>query len=715
MNAGGWLAASPRIQAMTVAAVAPQNAAAPRNRLATTNSPYLLAHADNPVDWYPWGDEALSRATREDKPILLSIGYLTCHWCHVMEHESFRDPQIADFMNRHFICIKVDREERPDIDQIYMTATMALCGQGGWPMTVFLTPSGEAFFAGTYFPHDDDWGRPGFGRVLQSVANVWRSARPRVVAEGRQIAEHLRAVTAPDQPQPLTLSLLDTALAQLSASFDPEWGGFDAAPKFPPHAALRFLADGFVRDGSKRCLEMYLTTLDKIQAGGIHDHLAGGFARYSTDARWQIPHFEKMLYDNAQLAKAFLFAYRVTRAESYRDTLERLLKWIETELGDPGGGFYTGLDADSEGEEGRFYLFDWNELRQALPPQAAEAVRLYYDIKPEGNWEGHNVLWTPRSRSDVARQLGVDEAILNQQLLSARDQLNRLRAARPRPQTDDKILAGQTGLALSAFAEAGRVLDDRHYLGVAEKAAQFVLHTLLGDDGRLVRVARLDKVGQPAMLDDYAYLAEGLLTLYEATGHADHLLAAERLTQRLISDFYDNETQRVYHSPAQHEALLLRLAEGQDGQLPNPTAIAAEVLVRLSDHCARPEWRQLALTLIQAHGKAAQRFPRGHTDLLRVARYVFDSPTKIIVVPGTDIEASQAVWRACAQRTFAGQTLAFLPEQLSAVHCKLPLFEGRTTIQSEPQVYICRDQHCEAPVHTVADVDKVLPMPSPTI
>jgi uncharacterized protein len=693
------------MEAMTV------DVAVPRNRLAATNSPYLLAHADNPVDWYAWGQEALSRAQSEDKPILLSIGYFTCHWCHVMERESFRDPQIADLMNRHFICIKVDREERPDIDEIYMTATVALCGHGGWPMTVFLTPSGEAFFAGTYFPPDDHWGRPGFGRVLQGVANAWRNARPRVVAEGGSITEHIRAMTAPHQPQPLALSLFDTALAQLDASFDPDWGGFDAVPRFPPHAALRFLADGFLRNRSKHCLEMFLTTLDKIQAGGIHDHLAGGFARYSTDAHWHVPHFEKMLYDNAQLAKAFLFAYRVTNSDGYRDTLERLLDWMEAELGDPRGGFYTGLDADSEGEEGRFYLFDWNELQQVLPQQAAEAVCLYYDVSPEGNWEGRNVLWTPRSRSDVARQVGIDETVLNQHLSSARVQLRRLRASRPRPPTDDKILAGQTGLALSAFAEAGRVLDNRHYLEIAEKAARFVLRTLLGHDGRLVRAARQDKVGQPAMLDDYAYFAEGLLTLYEATGQVPHLLAADRLAHRLISDFFDDETQRVYLTPAHHETLILRLAQAHDSQQPNATAVAAEVLARLSDHFARPEWRELALTLIQAHGEAVQRFPRGHTDLLRVARGVSGPRTTIVVVPGSDVEASEALWRACAQRTFPGQTLAVLPRHPSVEDPTLPLFEGRTTPQSQPRVYICRNDHCEPPVQTVEGVEKALPMP----
>ncbi len=350
-TSGGSSAAAPEIVTMN------SPVATPLNRLSSTNSPYLLAHADNPVNWYPWGEEALARAKSEDKPVLLSIGYATCHWCHVMEHESFRDPEIADMMNEHFVCVKVDREERPDIDEIYMTATMALTGHGGWPMTVFLTPDRDAFFAGTYFPPEDRFGRPGFKSVLCGVAEVWHNDRRRVQTEGARITEYLRSLIAPKEPLTLPESLVDAALLQLRADFDERWGGFGGAPKFPPHAALRLLMECYQHSGAANCLEMLTTTLDRIQEGGIHDHLAGGFARYSTDDTWHVPHFEKMLYDNAQLAKSYLFAYRQTKNVAYRTTLEGILDWVKRELTSPDGGFYTGLDADSEGEEGRYYVF----------------------------------------------------------------------------------------------------------------------------------------------------------------------------------------------------------------------------------------------------------------------------------------------------------------------------------------------------------------------
>ncbi len=424
-----------------------------------------------------------------------------------------------------------------------------------------------------------------------------------------------------------------------------------------------------------------------------------------------MPHFEKMLYDNAQLARAFLFAYQVTHSAQYRETLERLFNWIECELTDPAGGFYTGLDADSEGEEGRFYVFESNELQDALPKEEAEAASLYYDIRPEGNWEGRNVLWAPRSAIEVATELGIDEATLRDRLLSATLRLFKLRATRSRPLTDDKIVAGLTGLTVSAFAEAGRILDNHHYVEVAEKAARFVLGTMLRDDGRLWRAARLGTVGQVAMLDDYAYMAEGLLALYETTGRSTHIHSAERLIQQLITDFFDEETQRVYQSPLKHEPLLLRMAEAHDGPLPNATAVAADVLVRLSYHLDRREWREKALTLVQAHGLAAQRFPRGHTDLLRVARAIAEPRTIIVMVPGKNSQTTESLRRACMKRALPGHVLAILPQQPSSDDLALPLFQGRTATTEEPHVYVCHDNTCEVPVQTVKDFENHLQLP----
>lgn len=686
----------------------------PRNRLATTNSPYLLAHADNPVDWYLWGDEALSRAKAENKPILLSIGYATCHWCHVMEHESFRNVSIAAVMNDHFVCIKVDREERPDVDAMYMTATVALCRHGGWPMTVFLTPAGEVFFAGTYFPPVDRHGHPGFLRVLQSIAELWARDPARVVEEAANVSRQLQLMLAPEPPRAISGSIAQTAILQLRASFDAEWGGFDAAPKFPPHAALRLLFDAYQRDGSTDCLDSALATLQHMGRGGIHDQLGGGFARYSTDERWHVPHFEKMLYDNAQLAQSYLYAYRITGSPWHREVLENLLGWVERELTDPSGGFYTGQDADSEGVEGRYYVFDWQEVIDALPGPEAEAFTHYYDVRPEGNWDGTNVLWTPKSAAKVAAELGVDEERLARQLVTARERIRAVRGARQRPLTDDKIIAGQTTLMASVFAEAGRVLGQQRYIEIAQKAALFVLREMTRADGQLARCARRGTAGQPAQLDDYAHTADCLLTLYETTGDGAMLRAAEKFAARLVSDFYDEATQRVYHSPKQHEPLLLRIAEAHDGPLPNATAVAADLLARLSDHCGRPEWRERAVELVNAHGQVAERLPRGHTDLLRVARSLNEPRTMIVMVPGTDPEANAAIRAECFACHWPGQLLALLPEQPTSTDLALPLFQGRTTVKAQPSVFVCRGDYCEAPVHGTDELRGLLQRPLTT-
>jgi len=642
----------------------------------------------------------------------LSIGYATCHWCHVMEHESFRDQDIANLMNEHFVSIKVDREERPDIDEIYMTATMALTGHGGWPMTVFLTPNHDAFFAGTYFPPDDHDSRPGFKSVLRGIAEVWRNDRQRVESEGIRITEYLRSLVAPKEPQTLPDTLVESAILQLRADFDERWGGFGGAPKFPPHASLRLLAHSYLRNRAENCLEMITTTLDRIQQGGIHDHLAGGFARYSTDNTWHVPHFEKMLYDNAQLAKAYLIAYRLTKNDAYRTTLEGIFDWVQTEMTSPEGGFYTGLDADSEGEEGRYYVFTWSEIQEALPSDQADIVCHYFDIRPEGNWEGSNVLRRLRSIAELANDLGVDEPTLLSQLSQAKRKLLELRSSRPRPLTDDKVLAGQTGLMLGAYAEAGRVLSKPEYVDIAKRAAEFVRDHMLEESGRLCRATRGGKSGQPAMLEDYAFLADGLVDLYEATGIARYLLAADSLARRMLDDFYDEQAGRLHNSPLEHEELLFRVAEAHDGPTPNATASAAHVLTRLSLLLGRSAWREVGQTLLRAHGKAATTFPRGHCDLLRTAQAARDFYTIIAIIPGTDEAANEAIWRACAEECRYSTLLSLLPSNPGPEELALPLFAGRLHNQAEPHVYVCRDDYCSMPVHTVADLQRQLSLPN---
>jgi len=678
------------------------------NRLRATNSPYLLAHADNPVDWYPWGEEALQLAKREGKPMLLSIGYAACHWCHVMDHESFRDESIAALMNEHFVCIKVDREERPDIDSIYMTATVALTGHGGWPMTVFLTPDCNAFYAGTYFPPEDRWGKPGFKSVLRAIADAWQRDHARVVEESLRITDHLQALVAPQAPQGISTSLVDTAILQLRTHFDATHGGFGEAPKFPPHAALCLLADTILRNGTVHSLDMVTETLDHLQKGGIHDHLGGGFARYSTDNYWHVPHFEKMLYDNAQLARAYLFAYHKTKNKSFRLTLEGIFGWVETEMTSPDGGFFTSIDADSEGEEGRFYSFSWDQVHEVLDKNEAELVCRAFDVRPEGNWEGTNVLWIPGKLDQFADEWGLTETALASQLATLKVKLLEVRATRQRPLTDDKILAGNTGLMLGAFARAGRVLGNLHWVEMAERAAQFVLGRMTAGNGRLLRVYRQGQCGLPAMLEDYAYLAEGLIDLYEATGHASHLRSAESLAQTMLEDFYDPEHARLFHGPATREALPFRAAEGHDGPTPNATAVAATVLARLSGHFDRPQWRSRATSLLSAYGKAASQSPRGHCDLLRAARLCQDSLLSVVYVPGSNLAENEALWQACREQLDAAIQLAHLPQDAGLQERQLPLFVGRVSDGEHPSVYVCQDSTCSAPVHAREELERLL-------
>ncbi|TMK82089.1 MAG: thioredoxin domain-containing protein, partial [Actinobacteria bacterium] len=472
------------------------------NRLIDATSPYLLQHAHNPVDWYEWGPEALERARDEDKPILLSIGYSACHWCHVMAHESFEDPATAAFMNEHFIPIKVDREERPDVDAVYMDAVQAMTGHGGWPLTAFLTPSGEPFYGGTYFPPEDRHGLPGFPKVLAAIDEAWRERRDRITEDGTKLTQALsRGLAMTESHDPLTDAILTDALRSIARTFDPEWGGFGPAPKFPQPSTLEFLLHMHQR-GHPDALHMATTTLDKMAAGGIHDQVGGGFHRYSTDERWLVPHFEKMLYDNAQLARLYLHAWQVTGEPRYRSVVQDTLTYLMRDLRHPAGGFFSSQDADSEGIEGKFYVWSWDELVEVVGEPDARVL----GAGPRGNWDGTNVLWCP----DGVTAPGDEE------VRAGIDRLEAARRARVPPATDDKVLASWNGLAIQAFAEAGRAMGEHEYLDVAIRAADFVLTNLRRDDRRLLRSWRDGRTSGAGFIDDYAAMALGCLSLYES-------------------------------------------------------------------------------------------------------------------------------------------------------------------------------------------------------
>ncbi|TLY43890.1 MAG: thioredoxin domain-containing protein [Nitrospirae bacterium] len=636
----------------------------PANRLAQETSPYLLQHAQNPVDWYPWGEEALRRARELRKPILLSIGYSACHWCHVMERESFEDERIAALMNEHFVCIKVDREERPDLDEIYMQATLALNqGQGGWPMTVFLTPEQEPIFAGTYFPPTDRWGRPGFSTVLHKVAEFWRTDPDGLRRQAANVTARLKEQMRIAAPMAVGEAELEAAAVQFAEDFDPRYGGFGTAPKFPPATGLSLLLRRYHRMNDPHTLLMVRKTLDAMAAGGLYDQIGGGFSRYSTDERWLVPHFEKMLYDNALLARTYLEAYQVTGEASYRRVATETLDYILREMTAPEGGFYSATDADSEGVEGKFFVWTPEEIRQVAPSEEdARRFCAYYDITPGGNWEHKSIPNIPRSLDDMARDLKVAPDELRRTLERLRPLVYDARRKRVPPGLDDKILTAWNGMMISAMAEGARVLGDSRYLEAAEQAADFLLMTMSRPDGGLYRTYRAFKAHVKACLEDYAFLVDGLIDLYEAGAHEGYLHEAVRLAERILADFADTEQGGFFTTARDHESLILRSREGPDGATPSGNAVAASALARLSFHYGREEFREAAAHAIRAYGRQIARHPRAFAKSLVVAELLMNGPVELALV-GRPGEAGFARMVRLAHR---------LIRQPTPGHCKAP-------------------------------------------
>jgi uncharacterized protein YyaL (SSP411 family) len=665
------------------------------NRLINETSPYLLQHAHNPVQWHPWGEEALTHARREDRPILLSIGYAACHWCHVMERESFENEDIARLMNEHFVCIKVDREERPDLDDIYMAATIAMSGHGGWPMTVFLTPDQKPFFAGTYFPPEDKYGRPGFPTLLARITEVWREDREGVEKQAGELTSVVQKQLAAIAPAPLALGLIERACDQLEDSYDARWGGFGAAPKFPPAAALRLLLRHHARSGSARALEIARGTLDGMKNGGMYDHLGGGFARYSTDERWHVPHFEKMLYDNGQLARVYVEAYQVTGDEEYRRVARETCDYLLAEMQSPEGGFYSATDADSEGVEGKFFTFKREEIEALLAPELAAATCAYYDVTAEGNWEHTNVLWTPRPRARVAEQLKITEEELMRRVAAARSALYDARLSRVPPLLDDKVLVSWNALAIGALAEAGRVLGEPRYVAAAIRAVRDIQRRLTRPDGGLYRTARAGKAHLDAYLEDYAYLGDALIDLYEASGERWQLDEALSLCERMVRDFRDAESGAFYQTAHAHETLIARSRDGQDDAMPNANAIAAQLCARLSFYLGRTDLREVAERTLSSFGSVVARVPRAFVSSLAVVDLLADGPVELALVGAADDPRSAAF-----EREIAG---VYLPNRLLSrstgeTNADLPLLSGKTTVSGAPALYVCRNFTCAAPV-----------------
>jgi uncharacterized protein YyaL (SSP411 family) len=657
------------------------------NHLAGQTSPYLLQHVHNPVDWHPWGPEALARARKEGKPIFLSIGYAACHWCHVMERESFESEEVAAFLNAHFVAIKVDREERPDLDEIYMSAVQMMTGAGGWPLSVFLTPSLEPFFGGTYFPPEDRWGRPGFLTVLRRVDEAWNGRREDLERSAAEMRDALRSLGAKAEAStggPVGRRESARAAAELAARFDDVWGGFGGAPKFPPHGALALLLREHARTGEKVPLRMVETTLDRMAAGGMIDQVGGGFARYSTDERWLVPHFEKMLYDQALLVPVYVDAYLVTRKPLYRRVALETLDFVRRELTSPEGGFWSSLDADSEGHEGRFYVFTPDEIRAALGEKDAAFFCATYGITPGGNFEGKSI---PNLLAGIP-----DEAVLAR-LDPLRRKVLEARGRRMRPATDDKVLTAWNGLMIGAYARAYQAFGREEDLRSAKAAADFVL-SRLGRDGRLLVSWRGGKAQLNAYLDDHAFLARGLLDLYEASFEEKYLDESARIARVLVARFRDAGG-GFYFTSDDHEALLTRTRSLHDGALPAGAGVAAEVLLRLSAHLDDRALGDAARSTLAAQRGAVERAPSSFASLLAAADFATGPTPEIAIVGAPGDAATRALLRATRERYLPSRIIAAAP---GAAPSARPLLRGKTAIGGKPTAYVCRSYVCAAPV-----------------
>lgn len=669
------------------------------NRLANETSPYLLQHAQNPVDWYPWSEEALAKAGAEDKPIFLSVGYSACHWCHVMERESFENPALAELMNERFINIKVDREERPDIDQIYMNAVQAMTGRGGWPMSVFLTPDGKPFFGGTYYPPEDRHGMPGFRRVILSVDQAWKNRKQEIIDSAGEMTSHLADLARlpkADSTETLDLKLLDSAAAALRRQFDPVHGGFGQSPKFPHPMDLRLLLRCGARCGDAHAIHMVRHTLDKMARGGIYDHLGGGFARYSTDAKWLVPHFEKMLYDNALLALTYTEAWQLTGEEDFARVTRETLDYLLSRMTDPlEGGFYATEDADSEGEEGKYYVWDRSEVNSLLGTERAERFCRIYDVSPHGNWEGQNILNLLKPLEQVASADGVELEWLRNELAADKSCLLAARQLRVPPGKDTKILSSWNGLALAAFAHAAWALNEPDYLAAATRCAAFIKRRMVASDGRLLHCYKDGQARFNAYLDDYANVIDGLVRLFETGGDRQWLNFAEELTQTMIREFHDDAEGGFFYTGKSHESLILRQKDYQDNATPSSMAMAATGLARLGRLLSNEKYTSLAFSTLKSIEPVLRRFPAAVGQSLIALDFLLANGPDVVIcssLADSDYKRARVMW---ASRFLPGAV--FLPN-FAGNNDTMELARDRSALSGHITSFICSGQTCEAPV-----------------
>ena len=679
------------------------------NRLAQEKSPYLLQHASNPVDWYPWGDEAFEKARREQKPVFVSIGYSTCHWCHVMEHESFEDPALAEILNKYFVAIKVDREERPDIDRIYMTYVQATTGSGGWPMSVFMTPDRKPFFGGTYFPPEDRYGRPGFRTVLMRLEQAWREHRADVLDHADRAVSGLQEMAnhGMERSGVPGMAVMDEAYRRCSSAYDSDQGGFGRAPKFPRPSVLNFLVRYHARTQKKPALDMVLHTLRMMAAGGMHDHLGGGFHRYSVDGEWHVPHFEKMLYDQAQLGAAYTEAYQITRDPFFAEVARDILDYVLRDMRDKDGGFYSAEDADSlfeaggkERGEGAFYIWKSAEIEQALGPATAKVFNRYYGVEPNGNvspdadqqgeFKGRNILIL---RQPIADNDRVAMAAARQKLLEAR-------ARHPRPSLDDKVLVAWNGLMISALARASQAFDDAKYKEAAGHAASFI-HTRLYDakTGLLLRRYRAGDAAIPAFVDDYAFLIQGLLDLYETDFDLQWIDWAIRLQEKQDELFWDTKTGGYFSTSGKDPSILLQMREDYDGAEPSPNSIALGNLMRLAQIAGREKWHERAEEILKVFGRRLEKAPDTLPQMTAALDYALSKPKQIVIAGAPGAADTQAMLRLVHERFLPHHILLLADGGAGQKRLGqwLPFVEPMSRKDGRATAYICENFVCQLP------------------
>ncbi len=684
------------------------------NRLIDETSPYLLQHAHNPVDWYPWGEEALNLAKNLDKPILLSIGYSACHWCHVMERESFENEKIAAIMNKYYINIKVDREERPDLDEIYMSAVQIMTGSGGWPMTVFLTPELKPFYGGTYFPPDDRYGRPGFPKLLEAVEDAYRSKREEINEQAEKLVSHINQISNPKGVENLSLDdkIIEQAFYHYQNRFDSQHGGFGQAPKFPPGMGLILLLRYWKRSGNSRALHIVEFTLEKMARGGMNDQLGGGFHRYSTDEIWLAPHFEKMLYDNSLLTVTYLEAFQATSKPFYREVVEETLGYVLREMYDQkNGGFYSTQDADSEGEEGKFFVWTPDEVEQILGQVDAKVFCDFYDVTDHGNFEHQNILWVKTPTDLYTKKTNIEQTDLINILSRCKKKLFDAREKRIKPGLDDKILTSWNGLMIRSMGLAYQILGDPRYLEAAETSAKFILKELVQKNGHLLRTHRAGKSHLNACLEDYSYFIAGLIELYQASFDPHWLREANRLNQIMISQFWDSQNGGFFFTGKDHPKLIVRSKSAYDGATPSGASMAVHVLLRLAILLNQPDLREKAKITFSLYDHTMKTAPSGSAQMLCGVDFLIDAPKEIAIVGNPLNEQTQEILRNIHRRFVPNKVIALLnpnTEEKQEIEELIPLLAGKTSIDGKTTIYVCQNYACQLPTTDIDDLDKLL-------